>query len=69
MSVYPYLLFETQLRIRVLNITVWGEVFEKFLGTKLLLVKFQTFSFQAFTFLQAILPGILIPNSQTRHLS
>ena len=29
-----------------------------------MLVKFQTFSFQAFTF-PAILPRILIPNSQT----
>ena len=42
------------------------EVFEKFLRTKFFLVKLQTFSFQAFTF-KAILPGILIPNSQTRH--
>ena len=34
----------------VLNITVWREVFEKFLRTKLFLVKFQTFSLQSFTF-------------------
>ena len=64
MSIYPYLLFETQLiRMCVLNITVWREVFEKFLRTKLFLVKFQTFSLQAFTFLLK-----LIPNFQTRHL-
>ena len=61
-----YLLFETQLRICVVNITVWREVFGKFLRSKLVLVKFQTFSFQVFTF-EAILPGILIPDSQTRH--
>ena len=44
-----------------MNIAVSGEAFEKFLCTKLFLVKFQTFSFQVFTF-QAILPVILIPN-------
>ena len=52
MSIYSYLLFETQLvRMCVLNITLWQEVFEKFLRTKLFLVKFQTFSLQEFTFL------------------
>ena len=61
MSIYPYLLFETQIRMHVVNIAVNGEAFEKFLCTKLFLVKFQTFSFQVFTF-QAILPVILIPN-------
>ena len=61
MSIYPYLLFETQIRMRVVNIAVNGEAFEKFPCTKLFLVKFQTFSFQVFTF-QAILPVILIPN-------
>ena len=51
MSIYPYLLFETQLiRMCVLNITVWREVFEKFLRTKLFLVKFLTFPLQAITF-------------------
>ena len=50
----------------VLNITVSREVFEKFPCSKLFLVKFQTFPFQVSTF-QAILPGILILNSQTRH--
>ena len=68
MSIYPYLLFETQLRICAVNRNVWREVFEKFLRTKLFLVKFQTFPFQVFTF-QEISPGILIPNSQTRHFS
>ena len=48
----------------VVDVTVWREVFEKFPQKKLFLVKFQTFPFQAFTF-EAILPGILIPNSQT----
>ena len=33
-----------QLRMCVLNKTVWREVFEKFLRTKSFLVKFQTFS-------------------------
>ena len=66
MSIYPYLLFETQIRMRVVDIAVREEAFEKFLYTKLFLVKFQTFSFQVFTF-QTILPGILIPNLQTRH--
>ena len=50
------------LRMCVLNITVWQEVFEKFLPTKLFFVKFQTFSLQAFTF-----PSSLIPNTQSRH--
>ena len=64
MSVYPYLLLETQLiRMCVLNITVWREVFEKFLRKKVFLVKFQTFSSQAFTFLLK-----LVPNFQTKHL-
>ena len=55
MSIYPYLLSETQLRMYVLNITVW-RVFEKFLRKKLFLVQFQAFSFQAHTF-EVILPG------------
>ena len=50
MSIYPYLLFETQLRICVVNVTVWRQDFKKFLCTKLFLVKFRTFSFQVFTF-------------------
>ena len=33
-----------------MNVTVWRQVFKKFLCTKLFLVKFQTFSFQVFTF-------------------
>ena len=41
-----------QLRISLLNITVWRQVLKKFLRTKLFLVKFQTFSFQLLTFFQ-----------------
>ena len=62
MPINAYLLFEAQLRMCVVSITVWREFFEKFLRMELFLVKFQTFSFQVFTF-QAILPGILIPKS------
>ena len=51
-----------QPRMCVLNITVWREVFEKFLRTKLFFVKFQTLSLQAFSFQSS-----LIPNTQTRH--
>ena len=51
------------IRMCVLNMAVWREVFEKFLRTKLFLVKFQTFSLQAFTFLLK-----LTPNFQTSHL-
>ena len=35
---------------------------------EIILGKFQTFSFQAFAF-EEVLPGILIPNSQTRHFT
>ena len=66
MSIYPYLLFETQLRMCVVNISVWREIFEEFLSTKLFFIEFQTFPFQEFTY-QAILPGIVIPNSQTKY--
>ena len=63
--VYPYFYWKHNWMC-VLNISVWWNVFEKFLRTKLFLVKFETFPFQAFIF-QAILPGILLPNLQSRH--
>ena len=58
----PFRFPSKQLRMCVLNITVWREVIVKFLRTKLFFVKFQTFSLQAFNF-----PSSLIPNTQTRH--
>ena len=51
MSVYPYLLFETQLiRMCVLNITVWREVFEKFSTYKTIFSKVSDLSFTSIYF-------------------
>ena len=65
MSKYLYLLLETTQDVRF-EYQCLTRSFWEIVRTKLFLVKFQTFSFQAFTFL-AILPGIPIPNSQTKH--